>query len=160
MYLEGDRFGQLRFLRSQKNRFGHTDDSGIFEMTTTGLQAVYDLKERLLASVNTDIPGSILTIGLDNGRPVLSNVEVLLNKTKFKFPSRSVIGVSSKRVDLVIAILERYLKIDLSYFDVFVNVPGEFSFQDSGLDLAIGAGILAQYRNKSRDKNMIFLAEL
>lgn len=160
LYLEWDRFGQLRFLRSQKNRFGHTDDSGIFEMTLFGLQPVYDLKERILSSANTSIPGSVLTIWLDNGRPVLTNVEVLLNKTKFKFPSRSSIGVSSKRVDLVLAILERYLKIDLSFFDVFVNVPGEFSFQDSGLDLAIAAGILAQYRNKSRDQNMIFLAEL
>lgn len=160
LYLEGDRFGQLRFLRSQKNRFGHTDDSAIFEMTLFGLKPVYDLKERILSSANTSIPGSVLTIGLDNGRPVLTNVEVLLNKTKFKFPTRNCIWVSSKRVDLVIAILERYLKIDLSYFDVFVNVPGEFSFHDSGLDLAIGAGILAQYKNQSPSKNIIFLAEL
>jgi len=160
MYLEGDRFGQLRFLRSQKNRFGHTDDSGIFEMTLFWLQPVYDLKERILSSANTSIPGSVLTIGLDNGRPVLTNVEVLLNKTKFKFPTRNCIWVSSKRVDLVMAILERYLKIDLSIFDIFVNVPGEFAFMDSGMDLAIAAWILAQYRNQCRAKNTIFLAEL
>ena len=160
LYLEWDRFGQLRFLRSQKNRFGHTDDSGIFEMTLFGLKAVYNLKERILSSANTSLPGSILAIGLDNGRPVLTNLEVLINKTKFKFPSRSAIGVSSKRVDLVIAILERYLNLDLAFFDVFVNIPGEFSFQDSGLDLAIAAWIFAQYHNQSRTQNMIFLAEL
>jgi DNA repair protein RadA/Sms len=85
---------------------------------------------------------------LDNGRPVITNVEVLLNQTKYKFPNRNCIGVSSKRVDLVIAILERYLKIDLALFDVFVNVPNEFDFHDSGLDLAIAAGIISQYRNQ------------
>jgi DNA repair protein RadA/Sms len=62
LYLEGDKFGQLRFLRSQKNRFGHTDDSAIFEMTLFGLQAVYDLKERILKAANTSTPGSVLTI--------------------------------------------------------------------------------------------------
>ncbi|MBP7061747.1 hypothetical protein KA037_06270 [Patescibacteria group bacterium] len=67
----------------------------------------------------------------------MANIEVLLNKTKYKFPQRSCIGVDSKRVDLVIAILERYLKINLGFFDIFVNVPGEFDFRDSGLDLAI-----------------------
>gem|GEM_PF-2391237 len=112
LYLEGDRFGQLRFLRSQKNRFGHTDDSGIFEMTLFGLQPVYDIKERILQAAST-MPGSVLSIGLDNGRPVITNVEVLLNRTQFKFPQRNCIGVDHKRVDLVIAILERYLKINL-----------------------------------------------
>jgi len=160
LYLEGDKFGQLRFLRSQKNRFGHTDDSGIFEMTLFGLQPVYDLKERILKSANTQSPGSVLTIWLDNGRPVLTYVEVLLNSTKYKFPSRNCIGVSSKRVDLVIAILERYLKLDLAMFDVFVNVPNEFDFQDSGLDLAIAAGILSQYRNQKLGQDSVFIGEL
>jgi len=160
MYLEWDRFGQLRFLRSQKNRFGHTDDSGIFEMTLFGLQPVYDLKERILNSANTSIPGSVFTIWLDNGRPVLTTVEVLLNKTNNKFPQKNCIWVSAKRVDLVVAILERYLKLNLSLFDIFVNIPWEFSFLDSGLDLAIAAGIYSQYTNKIASKNQIFLSEL
>lgn len=159
LYLEWDRFGQLRFLRSQKNRFGHTDDSGIFEMTLFGLQPVYDIKERILQSAST-MPWSVLTIGLDNGRPVLANIEVLLNKTKFKFPQRNCIGVDSKRVDLVMAILERYLKINLGFFDVFVNVPGEFDFRDSGLDLAIAVGLHSQYTNTSVPSHSIFLWEL
>jgi DNA repair protein RadA/Sms len=159
LYLEGDRFGQLRFLRSQKNRFGHTDDSGIFEMTLFWLQPVYDIKERILQASST-MPGSVLTIWLDNGRPVLANIEVLLNKTKYKFPQRSCIGVDSKRVDLVIAILERYLKINLGFFDIFVNVPGEFDFRDSGLDLAIAVWLHSQYTNTNVPQNSIFLWEL
>jgi DNA repair protein RadA/Sms len=159
LYLEWDRFGQLRFLRSQKNRFGHTDDSGIFEMTLFGLQPVYDIKDRILQAAST-MPGSVLSIGLDNGRPVVTNVEVLLNRTQFKFPQRNCIGVDHKRVDLVIAILERYLKINLWLFDIFVNVPGEFDFRDSGLDLAIAAGIYSQYTNAQAPKDTIFLGEL
>ena len=159
LYLEGDRFGQLRFLRGQKNRFGHTDDSGIFEMTLFGLQPVYDLKERILQAAST-MPWSVLSIGLDNGRPVITQVEVLLNKTKFKFPQRNCIGVDAKRVDLVIAILERYLKINLWLFDIFVNIPGEFDFRDSGIDLAIAVWIYSQYTNSSVPQNTIFLGEL
>jgi DNA repair protein RadA/Sms len=159
LYLEWDRFGQLRFLRSQKNRFGHTDDSGIFEMTLFGLQPVYDIKDRILQAASS-MPWSVLSIGLDNGRPVITNVEVLLNRTQFKFPQRNCIGVDHKRVDLVIAILERYLKINLGLFDIFVNVPGEFDFRDSGLDLAIAAGIYSQYTNAQAPKDTIFLGEL
>jgi len=160
MYLEWDRFGQLRFLRNQKNRFGHTDDSWIFEMTLFGLQPVYDLKDRILQSANTTIPGSVFTIWLDNWRPVLTTIEVLLNKTNYKFPQKNCIGVSTKRVDLVLAILERYLKLNLSLFDIFVNVPGEFSFIDSWLDLAIAVGIYSQYSNKVVDKQNVFIWEL
>lgn len=160
LYLEWDRFGQLRFLRCKKNRFWHTDDSGIFEMTLFGLQPVYDLKERILQTANTSIPGSVLTIWLDSWRPVLVNIEVLLNKTKEKYPQKNCIWVDRKRVEMVIAILERYLKLNLSWFDIFINIPGEFILNDSGLDLAIAAGIYWQYHNIVSDKNNIFLGEL
>jgi len=160
MYLEWDRFGQLRFLRSQKNRFGHTDDSGIFDMTPHWFKPVYDLKERILQNANIWVPGSVLTIWLDNGRPVITTIEVLLNKTNFKFPTRNCIGVSAKRVDMITAILERYLKVNLSLFDIFVNVPGEFSFLDSGLDLAIAVWILSQHKNIKVPWDTIFVGEL
>lgn len=160
LYIQGDRFWQFRFLRSQKNRFGHTDDSAIFEMTLFGLQAVYDIKQRILQNANTSAPGSVLGIWLDNGRPVLTNIEVLLNKSKFKFPQRNSIGLDNKRVDLVIAILEKYLHINLWFFDIFVNIPGEFSFNDSGLDLAIAAAIYSQYTNQSLPINYVFIGEL
>ena len=77
------------------------------------------------------MPGSVLTVGIDNGRPVLVSLEVLLNKTNYKYPKRVAIGIDSSRLDLVVAILERYLNIKLGYFDIFVNIPGEFRFYDS-----------------------------
>jgi DNA repair protein RadA/Sms len=88
LYLEGDKYGQYRFLRCRKNRFGSTDEVSIFEMGLFGLQPVYDLKERIINAANTSIPGSVLTVGIDNGRPVLISLEVLLNKTYGKFPQR------------------------------------------------------------------------
>ena len=160
LYLEGDRFGQLRFLRSQKNRFGHTDESAIFEMTLFGLQPVYDLKERILSQAHTSQPGTVLTIGLDNGRPVIAHVEVLLNKTQHKYPQRNCVGVDTKRVDLLIAVLEKYLRCKLHLFDIYVNIPGEFKFFDSGLDLAIAAAIISQYNNTISTKDAIYIGEI
>lgn len=160
LYLEGDRYGQYRVLRCIKNRFGNTDEVAIFEMTLFGLKPVYDLKERIIWSANLTIPGSVLAVGIDNGRPVVVHLEVLLNKTQWKYPVRQVVGVDGKRVDLIIAILERYLKANLGWFDVFVNVPGEFSFKDSGLDLAVAAAIYSQFKNKVVDKHLLFLGEI
>lgn len=160
MYLEGDRFGQYRLLKCMKNRFGHTDDVAIFEMSLFGLKPVYDLKERILQAVTSTVPGSVITVGLDNGRAVVVHLEVLLNKTKFKFPQRSAIGIETQRLNLIVAILEKYLKLNLWEIDIYVNIPGEFSFHDSGLDLAIAAGILSQYKNKILDRHLVFVWEL
>lgn len=160
LYLEGDRYGQYRILRCMKNRYGSTDEVAIFEMTLFWLKPVYNLKERIIWSANLTIPGSVLTIGIDNGRPVVVHLEVLLNKTNGKFPVRQVVGVDPKRVDLIVAILERYLKVNLGRFDIFVNIPGEFTFRDSGLDLAIAAGIYSQFKNIVVDKNLLFLGEI
>ncbi len=160
LYLEWDRFGQYRFLRAKKNRFWPSDEVWIFEMTLFGLQPVYDIKQRILQSAKTSIPGNVLTVWIDNARPVLVNLEVLLNKTNYKYPKRTAIWVDSSRLDLVIAILERYLKFKLWYFDIFVNIPWEWKFYDAGLDLAIAAAILWQYKNKLIDKNKVFIGEI
>lgn len=160
LYLEWDRYGQYRILRCMKNRYGSTDEVAIFEMTLFGLSPVSNLKERIISSANLSIPGSVLTAAIDNGRPVLVHLEVLLNKTQWKFPTRQAVGVDAKRVDLIIAILEKYLKMQLSWFDIFVNIPGEFSFRDSGLDLAIAAGIYSQSKNIVVDKKLLFLGEI
>ncbi len=160
LYLEGDRFGQLRFLRSKKNRFGHTDDSAIFEMTAQWLIPVYDLKERIIQNAHLNVPGNVLTIGLDNGRPVIANVEVLLTKTNGNYISRNCVGVDKKRVEMIIAILQKYLKQKLYLYDIYVNVPGEFTFYDSGLDLAIAAAITSQYNDQPILGETIFLGEL
>lgn len=158
-YLEWDRLNEYRFLRTQKNRFGGTDDVAIFQMTSKWLIPVFNLKETVVKNVSKS-PWNILTVGIDNGRAVLTLVEVLLNKTKYKFPKRSTIWVDSNRVEMLIAILERYLKVDFSFLDVFINVPGEFKFYDSWLDLAIAAGLLSAYKNSTNEPNAVFVWEI
>jgi len=88
------------------------------------------------------------------------SLEVLLNKTNYKFPKRTAIGVDSARLDLVVAILERYLGLKLGLFDIFVNIPGEFRFADSGLDLAMAAAIYGQYKNKILPSDTVRIGEI
>ncbi|USN55936.1 MAG: hypothetical protein H6765_05240 [Candidatus Peribacteria bacterium] len=125
-------------------------------MQSNGLQSPPDLHKTMQDSL-TDMPGSVLAVGIDNGRPVLVNLEVLINKTNYKFPQRTAIGIDSNRLSLITAILERYLKLKLGLFDIYVNIPGEFSFRDSGLDLAIAAALYSQYKNTPINKHNVFI---
>ena len=158
-YLEWDRLNEYRFLRTQKNRFGGTDDVAIFQMTEKWLKSVFNLQDIVKENYSAN-PGTAFSVWIDNGRPVLTTIEVLLNKTKYKFPKRSTIWVDSSRVEMIIAILERYLNINLEFFDVFINIPWEFKFYDSWLDLAIAAGIYSAYKNKVIPMNNVFIWEI
>lgn len=159
LYLEGDRYGQYRFLRSRKNRFGTTDETGIFEMGLFWLTPVYDLKQRILWG-RLAISGHVLSIAIDNGRPLLITIEALLNKSVGKYPQRVALGIENNRLTLIVAILEKYLKCKLGMVDIFINIPGEFTFRDSGLDLAVAAAIYSQYKAKVLAENLVFVWEL
>lgn len=159
LYLEWDRYGQYRFLRTRKNRFGTTDETGIFEMTLFGLQPVYDLKERILGG-KLAIAGHVLSVAIDNGRPIVITLEALLNKTVGKYPQRVALGIENNRLTLIVAILEKYLKLHLGAVDLFINIPWEFVFRDSGLDLAVAAAIYSQYKGKILPNDTIFLGEI
>lgn len=160
MYLEWDRYGELRFLRTKKNRFWSSDEVGIFEMTLFGLQPVYNLKERIISQAAISVPWSVLTSWIDNGRPVLVHLEVLLNKSNWKFPQRVSQWIDTKRLYIIIAILERYLKLNLDIFDIYVNIPWEFTFRDTWLDLALAAAIRSQTKSKIIDKQLVFIWEI
>ena len=158
-YLEWDRFGEYRFLRTYKNRFWGTDDVAIFQMTSKGLIPAYNMKDELKKDLQS-IPWTLLGVWIDNGRAVLTTIEVLVNKTKYKFPKRSAIWVDSGRLEMIIAVLERYMWVNLWFVDIFVNIPWEFKFFDSWLDLAIAMGILSAYENKIIDTNNVFIWEI
>ncbi len=158
LYVEGDRTGDLRFLRNYKNRFGHADGTGIFAMTSKWLQPIYD-PEKLLAW-QVAAPGIAWTIGLDNGRPVIVWIEALLTKSYGKFPDRHYVWVSGKRVDMIIAILEKHLSAKLAQYNIFLNIPGEFHLHDSGLDLAIAMSIYSAYTNTILPAKTIRVGEL
>lgn len=114
-------------------------------MTLFGLQPVYDLKERILGG-KLAIAGHVLSVAIDNGRPLVITLESLLNKSVGKYPQRVAIGIENNRLTLLVAILEKYLKLKLGAVDIFINIPGEFVFRDSGLDLAVAAAMYSQYK--------------
>ena len=158
LYLEWDRTGDMRFLRNYKNRFGHADGTGIFGMSAQGLQPLYE-PEKLFAW-QTSSPGIARSIGVDNGRAVLVRVETLLTKSYWKFPERHYVGVNTKRVDMIIAILEKHLDCKLAQYNIFVNIPWEFQLNDSGLDLAIAMAIYSWYKNNILPDRTVFVGEL
>lgn len=159
LYLEWDRYGQYRFLRTKKNRFGPSDEVGIFDMTQQGLQPVYDYAQRILQHVHS-WPWSVLSYGIDNGRPVLIQIEVLLHKTWGKFPQNICQWIDTKRVQVIRAILEKHLKLRLGNYDIYLNIPGEQTFRDTGLDLAIATAIYSQLKWLDISKELIFVWEL
>ena len=157
-YLEWDRIGDLRFLRNRKNRYGSAQESAIFTMTQQWLIWASWLSQESLVSLWS--PWNVLTIGIDTTRPLLIGIEVLLNKTKISYPKRSTSWWINTRLEMIVAILEKHCKINLSEYDIFVNIPWEMKFIDHGLDLAICAGIIWQYERKSIDPTQVLLGEV
>lgn len=99
----------------------------------------------------------MVTIGLDTGRPLTVILEVLLTKTYGKYPERNVVGLNPKRVQLVCAILEKYCSLKLNMFDIYVHIPGEFKFSDSGLDLALAVAIWSSYHDRTIDSLKVYV---
>lgn len=136
LQLEGDRYGGFKILRAIKNRFGSTDEAGIFEMVEAGLKQVDNPSQALLSErQNTD--GSIVLATMEGNRPVLVEVQALVNKTSYGYPKRAASGVELNRLNLLIAMLERRTKLNLADQDVYINVVGGLKINDPGLDLAI-----------------------
>lgn len=159
-YLEWDRYGQYRFLRNKKNRYGSADEVAVFEMTNEGLISVRDLNHANLGMIQTGQPGTVISIWLDSARPMVVWVECLCTKTKMSFPKRLATWCNPKRLDLMIAIIEKYCKINLSFHDVYCNIPGEIKIQDHGIDLAVIAGIISSAKDTPLPTKTVVLWEV
>ena len=156
LYLEGDKYQRYKFLRATKNRFCPNDDIWIFEMKQEWLIGVKDMKERVIKEF-TRKPWNVLGIGIDDGRPIFVNVETLITPCAFNFPQRSVGGYDKERVNLLLAIMERYLHYQFKEFDIFINIPWEANFKkDIGLDLAIIASIYSAIQQKIFSEQVFF----
>jgi DNA repair protein RadA/Sms len=159
-YLEWDRYGQYRFLRNKKNRYGSADETAVFEMTSEWLASVKDIASINLWLIQTWQEGTIVSVGLDSGRPMIVWVECLCTKTKMNYAKRLASWWDSQRLDLMIAIIEKYCKINLSFYDVYCNVPGEIKVQDHGIDLAVIAGIMSSVSGKPIGNKIAVLGEV
>lgn len=159
LQLEGDRYGGFKVLRSAKNRFGSTNEAGIFEMVESGLQQV-DNPSAALLSERQVTDGSIVLATMEGSRPVLVEVQALVNKTSYGYPKRAASGVELNRVNLLIAMLERRTKLSLSDQDIYINVVGGIKITDPGLDLAICMAIGSAAKGLQLKENAVVFGEV
>lgn len=153
---EGDRYGGFKMVRAVKNRFGSTSEVAIFDMTQEGLKVVENPSAALLAE-RTDTDGSIVLASMEGNRPLLVEIQALVNHTNFGYAKRAASGFDANRLTLLIAVLERRTKLDLSDKDVFINVVGGIKLNDRAADLAVCMAIAsAAAERKLRDGAVVF----
>ncbi len=158
--LSGDRQHELRLLRGIKNRFGPTDETGIFKMGNMGLEEVPDPGKILLEGRVEGAPGSSLALIMEGTRPVTCEIQALVVDTPIPVPRRVAKGISTNRLQLICAILTKHLHLGLATKDVFVNVTGGLTISEPGADLAIALAIISSFKDKSLPISSICFGEL
>lgn len=158
IYLEWDKFWLYRFLRAKKNRFWPSEEVWIFTMDEDWLKAVDNYNEFIMKDFSP-VPWNILSMWLDNWRPVFANIEVIATKSSYNFPQRKAIWIAKERLELIVAIFESIIKKPLGETDIFLNIPWEIKFKDNWLDLWIFAALWGAVFNKSF-KWKVFFGEL
>src|SRR5919198_1890066 len=146
LHFEGDRYREHRVLRAVKNRFGSTNELGVFEMTGAGLEGVADPSE-LFGRVHDEQPGSAIACALEGTRPLLLEIQALVAPSDLGMPRRVATGVAPKRLSMIVAVLGRHAGIALGQADVFVNVAGGVRIDEPGADLGIALAIASAARN-------------
>ena len=160
LYLEGERFHAYRILRATKNRFGSTDEVGVFEMAETGLVEVANPSEAFLQERSRGVPGSVVVPTVEGTRPLLVEVQALVTRTSFGLPRRTVNGADLQRVVLLLAVLAKRAGLDLGSHDVYVNLVGGLRVREPAVDLALAAAVASALRDRAADPRTIFVGEL
>lgn len=159
LYLEGDRFHEIRILRGIKNRFGSTDEAGIFSLQAKGMVEVKNPSEIFLSERKNE-PGSVVTATIEGTRPILLEVQSLVNTTRFGYPQRTVSGFDLNRLNLLIAVISKKTPVNLSNFDIFINIVGGFKTKDPAVDLAVCAAIISSCKNIPIKSNICLFGEV
>jgi DNA repair protein RadA/Sms len=160
LYFEGERHKQYRVLRVTKNRFGSTNEVGIFEMKDKGLVEVANPSQVFLSERPKDAPGSVVTSAIEGTRPLLVEIQALVTPTKMAYPIRKVTGVEYNRVSIILAVLERQLGLKLSNSDVYVNAAGGVRISEPAIDLPIALAVVSCYKNKPFDSETAAVGEV
>ncbi|MFH1776519.1 MAG: DNA repair protein RadA [Candidatus Omnitrophota bacterium] len=160
LYFEGDRHASYRILRAVKNRFGSTNEIGIFEMTGKGLAEVKNPSELFLSDRTLEISGAVVTPTIEGSRPLVVEIQSLVAATNFGLPRRRSTGVDINRIILLVAVLERRAGITLANYDVFINVTGGIKIVEPSADLAIAAAIASSRKDIPAKKGDIIFGEI
>jgi DNA repair protein RadA/Sms len=160
LYFEGDRGHSYRVLRTIKNRFGSTNEIGIFEMSDAGLREVDNPSELFLSERPMNVPGSAVVACLEGTRPLMVEMQALVSQTNFGMPRRTSIGVDFNRVNLLVAVIEKRAGIQLGGMDIFLNVVGGLKIVEPAVDLGIIATIASSARDRSIDPRICVFGEV
>jgi len=148
LYFEGDRNHVFRILRAVKNRFGSTNEIGVFEMNEMGLAEVVNPSAVFLSERPVNTPGSVVTASMEGTRPILVELQALAGNTNFGTPRRTVLGIDPNRVDLLVAVMEKNLGMDLMGHDIFMNVAGGVKVDEPAIDMGIVSAIASSFLDK------------
>jgi DNA repair protein RadA/Sms len=160
LYFEGDRFSIYRILRAVKNRFGSTNEIGVFEMGSSGLAEVKNPSEIFLSERPKDVSGSVVVSILEGSRPLLVEIQSLVSKSSFGYARRRAEGFDFNRLALLIAVLEKRIGLHLEAEDVFVNVAGGIKIEDPTADLAVAVAIASAFREQLIMPDTVVLGEV
>jgi DNA repair protein RadA/Sms len=160
LYFEGDRGHAYRILRTVKNRFGSTNEIGVFEMTDAGLLAIENPSELFLSERPQNVSGSTVVASIEGTRPLLIELQALVSPTTFGMPRRTCMGVDFNRVNLLVAVLEKIAGLHLGGMDIFVNVVGGIKIVEPAVDLGVVAAIASSLREIPIDPKTVLCGEV
>ena len=160
LHFEGDKQHQFRILRSKKNRFGSTNEIGIYQMNEKGLQIVVNPSELFVSKKENSESGSAIAVTLDGDRSIMIEVQALVSSAVYGTPQRISNGFNSKRLNMLLAILEKKAGFKIGVKDVFINITGGIKIEDTAIDLAVVAAILSSNINIAINNDTCFCAEV
>lgn len=160
LYFEGDRHASYRILRGVKNRFGSTNEIGVFQMQETGLVEVENPSEYMISGRPENASGSVVVCSMEGTRPILIEIQALVCRTNFGFPRRQATGTDFNRVNLLMAVLEKRLGLQLSDCDAYVNVAGGMRISEPALDLGMVMAVVSSFKNRALDEKLVVFGEV
>jgi DNA repair protein RadA/Sms len=160
LYFEGDAGHPFRILRAVKNRFGSTNEIGVFEMKEEGLREVKNPSELFLSERPLGVAGSVVVAALEGSRPLLVEIQALVTASSFGVPRRTTIGVDHNRLALLVAVLEKKIGLSLAGQDIFVNVAGGVRLNEPAVDLGMVVAVASSHLDKTVDARTLFLGEV
>ena len=160
LYLEGERHHAYRILRSVKNRFGSTNEIGVFEMQEAGMVEVSNPSKVFLSERTREIPGSTVVCSLEGTRPLLVEIQALVSPASYGNPQRVPTGFNHRRLSMLLAVLERRAGLNLGMHDVFANIAGGLKLEEPAVDLGIAAAVASAFKNRNADPDTAVVGEI
>jgi DNA repair protein RadA/Sms len=160
LYFESDTGSRYRLLRAAKNRFGPVNELGFFAMTEQGLREVKNPSAMFVSRQRTAVPGSLVMVARDGGRPLLIEVQALVDRTRFAAPRRVAQGVDANRLSMLLAVLSRHAGVSFAEYDVFVNLVGGIDISETATDLPLALALVSSLNNKALPASLVSFGEL